>query len=299
MKKIIIPNLVFATVILFNLSALIVAQEELIVRDSVHFFFAQITDTHFGDRDNNERSKLVVDRINKLPFDIKCVVHTGDITMNQIDNYEVVSQGLDILNYLNAPLHYVPGNHDILKKDLEMTKFTYTNYYSDLIHEQEYDGVKFIFVYTEPLAHMFIPADFQPLIELKAVLDEAGDIPCIIFHHTPSVERFKKKKIYSDWHENARKEWVTLLNAYNVKAVIAGHFHRDEHHWLGNVPLYVSSSVAGYGQRQTTFRIYEYNNGRIGYRTRYIKTPKKKKPKENSKNVFVSIQKNADKVRND
>jgi UDP-2,3-diacylglucosamine pyrophosphatase LpxH len=63
---------------------------------------------------------------------------------------------------------------------------------------------------------------------------------------------------------------VKLINSYNVKAVIAGHFHRDELHWLENVPLYVSSPVAGYWGRQATFRIYEYSNGKIGYRTQYI-----------------------------
>ena len=36
-----------------------------------------------------------------------------------------------------------------------------------------------------------------------------------------------------------------MVNGHNVKAVIAGHFHRDEHHWIGDVPLYVSDKFKG------------------------------------------------------
>ena len=64
--------------------------------------------------------------------------------------------------------------------------------------------------------------------------------------------------------------WEKLVNTHNVKAVIAGHFHRDEFHWLGHVPLYVSGPVANFWNRNATFRLYEYRNGQIGYRTQYL-----------------------------
>ena len=76
--------------------------------------------------------------------------------------------------------------------------------------------------------------------------------------------------MHSGWKKEIRNKWVELLNQYNVKAVITGHFHRDEHHWLGKVPLYVYSPISGYWDRQLTYRIYEYRDAKIGYRTQYI-----------------------------
>ncbi len=53
-------------------------------------------------------------------------------------------------------------------------------------------------------------------------------------------------------------------------AAIAGHFHRDEFHDLGGVPLLVAAPVSGRFGRQTSFRIYEYDSGRLTYRTWYL-----------------------------
>ena len=92
----------------------------------------------------------------------------------------------------------------------------------------------------------------------------------IVFHHAPSIGSFYKNTLHRGWEKAIRPEWVRLLNAYGVKAVIAGHFHRDEHHWLGEVPLYISSAMAPYWGRQPTYRIYEYQDGKIGYRTQYL-----------------------------
>ena len=128
----------------------------------------------------------------------------------------------------------------------------------------------FLMIYTEPLTRFFPDKDFQPLTELSKALDQSKGKPVIIFHHSPSVGDFYNNTMHYRWQEEIQKKWVSLINSHNVKAVVAGHFHRDEHHWLGNVPLYISSSIAGYWGRQATFRLYEYKNGKLGYRTQYI-----------------------------
>jgi len=239
-------------------------------REDNHFYFVQIADTHFGDRDHLERTKKVVDQINNLPMKIQCVVHTGDITMDMIEDEALVTKGLAVLDDLNAPIHYVPGNHDINPGRLEQTKQVYIERLGELLSKKEYEGVIFIFIYTEPLAESFMMDGYEPLNLLKAALEDAGGNPVIVFHHTPSVEDFYGNVMHKGWGEEVRRPWEETLNSHNVKAVITGHFHRDEYHWLGGVPLYVSSPVAGYWGRQATFRIYEYKNGKVGYRTQYI-----------------------------
>lgn len=235
-----------------------------------HFYFVQITDTHFGDNNHIERTKKIVDQINNLPFEIKCVVHTGDITMDKLDEEDTVKNGLDILAKIRVPVHYVSGNHDILQKNSQTTRQAYIKYFGQLIYQSKYKNVAFIFLYTEPLAKDFDLEGYNPMKQLESLLIKNGDTPVIIFHHRPVVENFYNNTMHAGWNPEIRNKWIKLINTYKVKAVIAGHFHRDEHHWLGEVPLYVAPPVAGYYGRQAAFRIYEYKNGKIGYRTQYV-----------------------------
>lgn len=235
-----------------------------------HFYFVQITDTHLGDLDHLERTKKVVESINNLPMEIKCVVHTGDITMNQIEDKDVLEESLSAFQKLKVPIHYVSGNHDILPEKLESTRKTFVDNFGELISTAEYENVIFLFIYTEPLSKSFDVKNYQPLKQLEEYLKQSKGKPVIIFHHAPSVDDFYENTMQKEWPEEISEKWIKLINSYNVKAVVAGHFHRDEFHWLGEVPLYVSAPVAGYRGRQATFRIYEYRDGKLGYRTQYI-----------------------------
>lgn len=238
--------------------------------EETRFYFVQVTDTHFGDGDHLKRTKEIVKEINQLPMPITCVVHTGDITMDSIEKKRIVDAGRKIMEKLIPPLHYVAGNHDILSSKPDITRRLYVKHYGQLIAQAAYEDVVFIFIYTEPIRKGFAIEGYQPLNMLEASLRDAGGKPVIVFHHAPSVKDFYKNRFHKGWNSEIRDKWITLLNDYNVKAVIAGHFHRDELHWLGDVPLYVCPPVAGYWGRQASFRIYEYNNGKIGYRTQYI-----------------------------
>ena len=233
-------------------------------------YFVQITDTHFGSRGNVERTAKAVRMINALPMKIQCVLHTGDITSERLTDEPTVASSLAVLKKLKAPLHLVPGNHDLVRRNHAEALAIYRKNYGKLLTEAQYAGVAFIGVYTEPLAKGFKVESFDPLKQLAGALKRAGNKPTIVFHHTPSVEDFYRNRMHRGWAPAVRKKWGDLVNAHNVKAVLAGHFHRDEHHWIGRVPLYVSASISGSWGRQASFRIYEYRNGRLSYRTQYI-----------------------------
>ena len=91
---------------------------------------------------------------------------------------------------MRVPIHYVPGNHDILQQRFEKTKEAYIKNIGGLLTQAEYDGVKFIFIYCEPLAQSFAVSGYEPLRRLERSLQDAGDRPVLIFHHTPSVANF-------------------------------------------------------------------------------------------------------------
>jgi len=82
------------------------------------FHFVQITDTHHGHPLHLIRTRMAVDAINALPMPIEVVLHTGDLASNNLtmENAAAISNEF---SRLNAPVVFVPGNHDILPKRME------------------------------------------------------------------------------------------------------------------------------------------------------------------------------------
>ena len=260
--------LLFVVAYIFCVS--LYGQEE--VSDSLnnHFYFVHMTDTHVGAENNLELTQKIIEQINNLPMHIQCIVHTGDIVNDGMEDTIAVSNAIFALEKLEAPLLLIPGNHDIYRNNLDGTKDAYIERFGPLITEDEFGEIVFIGLYSNPLARSFSVEDFDPLSELEEALKRADDKPTVVFHHIPSVEDFYVNKMHDGWKKDTRSSWEEVLNAYNVIAVLAGHFHRDEHYWLGDVPLYISTPVSDHWGRQPSFRIFEYKNGRLNYRTQYL-----------------------------
>jgi 3',5'-cyclic AMP phosphodiesterase CpdA len=239
--------------------------------EDTRFYFVQITDTHLGMPGNRARTGRVVDAVNDLPMEIAFVAHTGDIIDRRVPRDEgVFADALSVFKRLTPRVHFLPGNNDIrLGASAQKDKAGYERHFGSLISRAEYKGVVFLFAYTDPLRES-VTMTGDPLAVLEKNLAATNGKPVIVFHHGPSVENFYNNKFHGGWAKTIKENWVTLINKYNVKAVISGHFHRDEFHWLGKVPLYVSPPVAEKWGRQACFRIYAYQNGRIGYTTQYL-----------------------------
>jgi serine/threonine-protein phosphatase CPPED1 len=235
------------------------------------FYFAQLTDTHFGEGANAARAEKVVAAINALPVPLACVVHTGDIMSGNITEAGPVQEAQRVLSALRAPVHYIAGNHDVLADALAATRAAFEEHFGPLATKAEYHGVVFLMLYTEPLAGGFTVPGYDPLAWLEQALREAGRKPVIIFQHAPAVEDFYGNAFHPAWPPTAQARWEQLITSHNVKAVIAGHFHRDEFHWIGRTPLFVASPVADLFGREPSYRLYEYRDGRVEYRAQYVK----------------------------
>ncbi len=235
-----------------------------------HFYFVQLTDTHVGTYDHDERLSKVVKMINNLPVELACVVHSGDVFADNILKPGLADNTKQRLSRVKAPLHILPGNHDILPGNLTATYNAWLEHFGPVNTAAEYKGVVFIFIYTEPYRKDFVLPGVDGLSWLENQLERAGNKPVIIFHHSPTPDDFYHNRMHNTWPAEFKKQWQKLLNSANVKAVIAGHFHRSELHWLGDVPVYVGTATATYWGRQSSFRIYEYTDGKLGFRTEYF-----------------------------
>lgn len=236
------------------------------------FFFVQVTDTHLGGGPNHEAlAARMVKAINSLPMPIACVVHTGDLAADNLDNGSMAASASNLLHGLHVPCYVLPGNHDLTPRRLETTRRAFETSFGALAGKVEVQGVVFLLLYTEPLRGTVKTPDFDPLSWLETQLKAAVGKPVIVFTHTPPVEDFYNNRLRAGWPAAAQASWTELINRYDVLAVIAGHFHRDELRWDGRVPLYISAPMATYYGRQSSFRIYEVRrDGRLGYRTVYL-----------------------------
>ena len=236
------------------------------------FYFVQISDTHLGIKENDLRTRKVVAAVNALPMEIRCVVHTGDIYDRRVrDSKDTAARAADIFKALRVPVYFLPGNNEIdLFRRTDRLREAYTKTFSPLIYSRKVAGTFFVFTYTDPLREGYTMPGFDPFEAVRQELEKAGNRPVLLFHHCPSVRDFYNNEFHPGWAAEIREKWLALVNGNNIKAVIAGHFHRDEFHWLGKVPLYVAGPVAEKYGRQSGFRIYEYKGGRLSYTTQYL-----------------------------
>ncbi len=244
----------------------------------VHFYFVQLTDTHLGANDHLERTAEAVREINALPMKVEFVAHTGDIFDQGPKDANLVRKGMAIFKRLKAPIHFVAGNHDVLNEPwpwhasvLQSELKLFEDRVGPLAQKAEYHGVVMLFVCVELPARDIKLEGHDPLAWVEDQLKAAGGKPVIIFIHTPPVPDWMDRN-HPGWPKENESKWLDLINRYNVKAVIAGHFHRDEEHRLGHVPLFISAPISSHRilHNEGSFRIYEYTDGKLTYRTQYL-----------------------------
>ncbi len=243
--------------------------------------FVQITDTHFGKPVHDYRFRQAVEMINALPFDVSVVAHTGDFASDNLYNEQTGIAISNMLALVNKPVISAPGNHDLSMKSkdpdgrLKECLVNYLKYIGPLGQVHETDEAVFIAVCTEALRRdMHGILNFDALAWLSEQLEKAGNKPVFVFTHVPEGADFYGNSLHEGWPEDAHRAWRNVLKKGNVKAVIAGHYHRDELQQNDDgIPTFVGNAIADFWGRQASFRIYTYKNGRISFRTVYIEDP--------------------------
>ena len=246
---------------------------------SESFYFVQISDTHHGKWQHHIRFTNAVEQINNLPFPLEVVAHTGDFASDNLHNEASAATISNTLAKINAPVICVPGNHDLSQKGNDPDKrladslANYRKYIGELGTVYETDNALYITVCTEGLTRDLSSAtDFDPIAFLSdALAKNVSGKPAFVFTHIPDGEDFYNGALHPTRYAR-RDEWRKTLADGKVTAVIAGHFHRDElqQQDADGIPTYICPPIADFWGRQGSFRIYEYKNGRLSYRTVYI-----------------------------
>lgn len=230
------------------------------------FWFVQVTDTHLGDKGSTRNTGWFINRVRTLPVPVDFVVHTGDVFMESIGNTNHVSEAKSLFARLPWPVYYVAGNHDVGGGRRDRV---WVRHFGPLAHRFVHKGVGLAFVCTTPAVRQ-VGGGYDMWAALENQLGALKGRSVILFQHEPPVADFWQNKFRERWQTPDRIRYAALLTANrNIRAVITGHAHRDEQHWITGVPLYIASSISGYWRRQPSFRLWRWDDGRLTYYTIY------------------------------
>ena len=230
--------------------------------------FVQLTDTHISSSSGSMSTNIIVNMINKLRLPYDLVIHTGDIIHSRASEEEM-KQASDFFKF-RKKAYFVPGNHDITfdRSEKYVKQFeTHFNPVNYTIHPQP--GIRFAFFNSQAISDRAFKITRKLAFEaLRQMLDKKE--PTLLFCHAPGLPDFYNNKIHIGWKDETMQKWTDIMKAGGVKAVLAGHFHRDEYHIVNDIPFYICAPVAGFWGRQGSFRHWTMVDGQFTYRTIYI-----------------------------
>jgi len=215
----------------------------------------QISDTHLGDHHAPhaaENLKLAVKMINDLHPD--AVILSGDIGENPKDWDEARS----ILEKLRAPLHYVPGNHDVHSKDVDRYRGVFGKDYYDF----PVRFVRFVAIDSQLLGNYDVygaksPAPLPPETEdesermlswLNGLHRDDKDSKQVVIgvQHIPVFHdgKFPDPKPYWVISEPYRSKEMKALHQLGIKDMLVGHWHNGRVFDREGITWHVAPSTA-------------------------------------------------------
>jgi 3',5'-cyclic AMP phosphodiesterase CpdA len=213
-----------------------------------NFQFVQISDTHVGfnkaANPNPEKTlQLAIDRVNALPTKPSLILHTGDIThLAKVQEFDTAAE---ILKGLPAPVHYVPGEHDVL--DEGAGKLYLERYGKGTLGNGWYSfdehGVHFIALVN---VFDFVPKQLAQLgtEQLKWLADDLRAVspstPIIVFTHIP----LWTISMPWGWGTQDGDQALALLKKYGSVTILNGHIHQIIQKVEGTITFHTARATA-------------------------------------------------------
>jgi 3',5'-cyclic AMP phosphodiesterase CpdA len=200
---------------------------------SAQVVIAQISDTHIGEH----RAPHAADNLRKTVEMVNArhpdaVILSGDIGENPQDWDDARS----ILKSLNAPLYYVPGNHDVHARDVAKYRRVFgRDYYRFSVKDVDFVVIdsqllgnydKYEAKIPPPLPAETAEESDRMLSWLKQQKAERGH-PLIGIQHVPVFDDngFPDPKPYWVVSEPYRGREMDILHACGIKHMLVGHWH--------------------------------------------------------------------------
>ncbi|MBZ8132716.1 metallophosphoesterase [Afifella sp. IM 167] len=215
-------------------------------REAPLFRFAIISDTHIRPQESddsspwtvnsyaNGRARRTVSLLRAL--DPEFVIHLGDMVhpLPSLPSYaSAVAEAKEIFAPLEAPLHLIPGNHDIGDKPMPglpaapvdaASVAEFRKNFGEDYRSFEHKSCRFIFLNAE-IINTGLPDEAKQKAWLEGLLAEPyGGRSFVFIHYPPFIHSPDEPSNYDNLDEPGRS-WLLSLLAGKVEAVFAGHVH--------------------------------------------------------------------------
>lgn len=218
------------------------------------FFFIQMADPQFGffsegddfsrETANFTRAIAAANRLHPA-FVVVC----GDLTNRTGDSLEIAEyRRIAAMLDRSIPLYDVPGNHDVGNTPTPASIAAYGRIYGPDHYTFARDGVLGVVINSslvkDPSADSADAADQERW--LAATLDSARRERrrVLVFqHHSWFLEREDEPEQYFNLPVAKRREWLAAFRAAGVRAIFAGHYHRNAIARDGGLEMVTTSAV--------------------------------------------------------
>jgi plastocyanin len=208
--------------------------------------FVQISDSHIGfSKEPNPTPQITlqsaIEQIRALPRQPSFLVHTGDVS--QLSKPEELDTAAEIIKGAGKPVHYVPGEHDVIGDD-GRGFFTRFNGSADRKwYSFDADGAHFVALVNvlNLKAGGFGQLGMEQLEWLEQDLKaRTASTPIIVLAHMPLWT------IYGDWGwgTDDAPQALSYLKRFGSVTVLNGHIHQVMQKVEGNVQFHTARSTA-------------------------------------------------------
>lgn len=217
------------------------------------FTFIQLSDPQFGflsdKKDGLQREiahyEKAVSAVNQLKPDF--VVITGDFVHHPRDTNELaifkrITRKIDA----SIPVYYVPGNHDVGNHPTADDISFYKGNYGDDKFSFHHKGVNFIGLNSNIIKGASVELERQQLVWLTKELKKGKkNGATIVFTHHPVflVKPDEADDEYFNLPKSTRLKYLELFEANNVKAIFAGHYHKNSYGKYNDMEMITTSAI--------------------------------------------------------
>ena len=211
------------------------------------FRYAIISDTHIRPYEEssspwktnlltNDRARWVAHAINAHKPDF--VIHLGDIVhpVPHLPTYEAASKvAREIMEGLESPCYFVPGNHDVGDKDNPTVPSYIINddyvkhfhrYHGPTYQSFDHGGVHLVTINSLAL-NSGLDEEGEQREWLEADLDDhRGGRVHLFSHYPPYLHLPDEPSNYDNLDQPARRWLLDLIEEHRVEALFAGHVHQ-------------------------------------------------------------------------